>query len=123
MSSTSTFLLEGPVPSRPWSGGSRTLQTDFFGVHLDMIASNTLERTITLRIRRQDSPDAPGRWEEFAVPHRPNMNIISCLQHIAAHPRTTDGTQTTPVVYDAGCLEEVCGACTMVINGKVRQSC
>jgi len=26
-------------------------------------------------------------------------------------------------VWDSGCLEEVCGACTMVINGKVRQSC
>ncbi|MEO0663342.1 MAG: ATP-binding cassette domain-containing protein, partial [Planctomycetota bacterium] len=29
----------------------------------------------------------------------------------------------TPVVWDSGCLEEVCGACTMVINGRVRQSC
>ncbi|MFO0492743.1 MAG: succinate dehydrogenase iron-sulfur subunit, partial [bacterium] len=36
---------------------------------------------------------------------------------------TTDGTRTVPVVWDSGCLEEVCGSCTMVINGKVRQSC
>jgi len=57
------------------------------------------------------------------VPRRPNSNIISCLQYIAAHPVTTDGKQTTPVVYDSGCLEEVCGACTMLINGKVRQAC
>jgi len=57
------------------------------------------------------------------VPYRPNMNIISCLQYIAAHPVTTAGVATTPVVYDSGCLEEVCGACTMVINGHVRQSC
>ena len=61
--------------------------------------------------------------EEFAVPRRPNMNIISCLQYIAAHPTTGDGKSTTPVVYDSGCLEEICGACTMVINGRVRQSC
>jgi succinate dehydrogenase / fumarate reductase iron-sulfur subunit len=51
------------------------------------------------------------------------MNIISCLQWIAAHPTTVEGKATTPPVYDSGCLEEVCGACTMVINGKVRQSC
>lgn len=51
------------------------------------------------------------------------MNIISCLQWIAANPVTTDGKRTTPPVWDSGCLEEVCGACTMVINGKVRQSC
>src|SRR5260221_3093005 len=80
-------------------------------------------RKVTLRIRRQDGPDKASRWEEFAVPHRPNMNVISCLQFIAANPVTTAGVQTTPIVYDSGCLEEVCGACTMVINGKVRQSC
>ncbi len=88
-----------------------------------MIASTTSERTIIIRIKRQDGPEKPSRWEEFAVPWRPNMNVISCLQYIAAHPVTTDGTETTPPVWDAGCLEEVCGACTMVINGRVRQSC
>lgn len=51
------------------------------------------------------------------------MNIISALQYVAAHPKTTDGKSTTTPVWDSGCLEEVCGACTMVINGKVRQSC
>jgi succinate dehydrogenase / fumarate reductase iron-sulfur subunit len=81
------------------------------------------DRSVTLRIRRQDGPGQPARWEEFSVPRRPNMNIISCLQYIAAHPTTADGKLTTQVVYDSGCLEEVCGACTMVINGRVRQSC
>src|SRR5215213_8019715 len=80
-------------------------------------------RMVTIRIRRQDGPDKPGRWETFAVPYRPNMNIISCLQWIAAHPVTTDGVQTSTPVWDSGCLEEVCGACTMLINGKTRQSC
>jgi succinate dehydrogenase / fumarate reductase iron-sulfur subunit len=81
------------------------------------------DRTVTLRIRRQDGPGQSARWEEFSIPRRPNMNIISCLQYIAAHPNTADGKPTTQVVYDSGCLEEVCGACTMVINGRVRQSC
>ena len=80
-------------------------------------------KKVIIRIRRQDGPDKPARWEEFAVPLRPNMNIISCLQWIAAHPTSTDGKQTTPPVWDSGCLEEVCGACTMLINGQVRQSC
>jgi succinate dehydrogenase / fumarate reductase iron-sulfur subunit len=78
---------------------------------------------ILIRIRRQDGPDKPHRWEEFAVPYRANMNIISCLQWIAANPKTTAGVATTPPVWDSGCLEEVCGACTMLINGKTRQSC
>ena len=78
---------------------------------------------VTLHIRRQDAPGHPARWEEFAVPMRPGMNVIACLQHIAANPVTVGGEQTTPVVYDSGCLEEICGACTMLINGKVRQAC
>ena len=31
--------------------------------------------------------------------------------------------KTTPVAWDMNCLEEVCGACSMVINGRPRQSC
>jgi succinate dehydrogenase / fumarate reductase iron-sulfur subunit len=80
-------------------------------------------RRIVIRIKRQDGPDKPWRWEEFAVPWRPQMNLISCLQYIAANPITTDGRATTPPVWDSGCLEEVCGACTMLVNGRVRQSC
>src|SRR5205823_2754074 len=80
-------------------------------------------KSVRIRIRRQDGPGKVPRWEEFAVPHRPQMNIISCLQWIAAHPRTVDGVDTTPPVWDSGCLEEVCGACTMLINGRTRQSC
>jgi succinate dehydrogenase / fumarate reductase, iron-sulfur subunit len=86
-------------------------------------SSGSSQRTILIRIRRQENPSAHSRWEEFAVPHRPNMNVISCLQYIAAHPTTTEGKATTTPVWDSGCLEEVCGACTMVINGRTRQAC
>src|SRR5579863_8549326 len=83
----------------------------------------TEARKVVLRIRRQESPGKPHRWEDFAVPYRPNMNVISCLQWIAAHPTTVQGGETTPPVWDSGCLEEVCGACTMRINGRARQAC
>ncbi|HEY7118432.1 MAG TPA: succinate dehydrogenase iron-sulfur subunit [Tepidisphaeraceae bacterium] len=84
---------------------------------------STSERRVTVRIKRQARPEAAPHWEQFAVPVRPNMNVISVLQWIAAHPTTIDGATTTPPVYDSGCLEEVCGACTMLINGKTRQAC
>ncbi|HRJ49111.1 MAG: succinate dehydrogenase iron-sulfur subunit [Phycisphaeraceae bacterium] len=80
-------------------------------------------RTIRLRILRCDGPGKPSRWETFSIKVESGANIISCLQQVAANPVTADGRATTPVVWDSGCLEEVCGACTMVINGKVRQSC
>src|SRR5580693_7257203 len=82
-------------------------------------------KLVHLRIRRQDAPDKPEtrRWEEFKVPHLPLMNVISCLQQIQRNPVTTDGKEVVPVVWESVCLEEVCGSCTMVINGRVRQSC
>ncbi len=88
-----------------------------------MIAPNETQKTITLKIKRQDKRDAAPYWEVFDIPYRPNMNVISCLQYIAERPVTREGKETTPVVWDCNCLEEVCGACTMLINGAVRQSC
>ncbi len=51
------------------------------------------------------------------------MNVTSALMDIAANPVTRDGKQTTPVTYDSNCLEEVCGSCAMIINGKARMAC
>ena len=81
------------------------------------------QKFVEIRIKRRDRPNAPQRWEEFRVPYRPNLNIISCLMDIQKNPVTKDGTKTTPVVWDMNCLEQVCGICTMIINGRVRQSC
>jgi succinate dehydrogenase / fumarate reductase iron-sulfur subunit len=74
---------------------------------------------IVVRIERSH----PDRWEEFHVERRPNANVISVLMQIQRNPVTADGKKTTPPVWDAACLEEVCGSCTMNINGKVRQAC
>ena len=82
-----------------------------------------LARTVRFKILRQESPDASPRWEEFAIPYQPGMNVISALMEIDTAPVTAQGQATTPVGYDAACLEEVCGSCTMVINGRVRQAC
>lgn len=80
-------------------------------------------RSIIFRIKRCEGPGKASRWEEFKVPVPTGANVISCLQYIAANPTTVQGKKSTPVVWDSGCLEEVCGSCTMVINGRVRQSC
>jgi succinate dehydrogenase / fumarate reductase iron-sulfur subunit len=76
-----------------------------------------------VRILRQDGPGQPSYWERHRVEYEPEMNVISVLQRIAAKAKTADGKAVAPVAWDCNCLEEVCGACTMVINGKVRQSC
>lgn len=82
-------------------------------------------KTVRLKVLRQDHPNKPEtkRWEEFDVPWEPQMNVISALMAIRKNPVTADGKTTTPVSWESVCLEEVCGACTMIVNGKVRQSC
>ena len=78
---------------------------------------------INVRVLRQDGPGTPPYWELHQVQYEPDMNVISVLQKIAAQATTIDGKKVAPVAWDCGCLEEVCGSCTMVINGRVRQSC
>jgi len=82
-----------------------------------------MSKTVQLKIRRQLSPDAKPYWEEFALPWKPGMNVISAMMDIAADPVTRSGDRTTPIAYDSNCLEEVCGSCAMLINGRARMAC
>jgi succinate dehydrogenase / fumarate reductase, iron-sulfur subunit len=80
-------------------------------------------RTVEIHVKRQETSSSSPHWETFAVPYEKGMNVTTVLQRIAQNPTTIDSHPTTPVSYETNCLEEVCGACTMVINGKVRQAC
>lgn len=80
-------------------------------------------KTFIVKVRRQQRPDEAVRWEEYELRYRPHLNIIQCLRDIAERPITRDGKESTPVTFDSNCLEEVCGACAMLINGYPRQAC
>ncbi len=81
------------------------------------------ERIIKIEIKRQSGPDAPAHWDKFEILYRPGMNVISSMMEIATNPVTTDGKTTTPIAYDSNCLEEICGSCAMLINGKAKMAC
>jgi succinate dehydrogenase / fumarate reductase iron-sulfur subunit len=87
--------------------------------HSPLAASRTFDAVVL----RQDGPAQPSYWERHTVEYEADMNCISVLQKIAAGGRTAEGKAVAPVAWDCNCLEEVCGACTMVINGRVRQAC
>jgi succinate dehydrogenase / fumarate reductase iron-sulfur subunit len=82
-----------------------------------------MPESIIVRIERRDGPHSPAHWDEFKVPNAPNANVISVLMEIQRNPVTTAGKRVPPPAWDAACLEEVCGSCTMNINGQVRQAC
>ena len=81
------------------------------------------ERRVRVRVLRQDVAGGESYWERFEVPYEPNMNVISVLQKIASLARSQDGRKVAPVAWDCSCLEEVCGSCTMLINGRTRMAC
>ncbi len=67
----------------------------------------------------------PGKqyWEEFECPLRAGENVISALMEIQKDPINSRGERVEPVVWEQGCLEEVCGSCSMLINSFPRQAC
>ena len=81
------------------------------------------DKTVTIKIKRQRSPNDKPYWDEFELPWKRGMNVISTMMDIAADPVTRDGKTTTPIAYDSNCLEEVCGSCAMLINGRARMAC
>src|SRR5215216_6382811 len=92
-------------------------------VHHEKKRLDNPPKTVEIRISRREKPGADQYTETFEIPYRRNLNVISALMEIRKNPVTAEGKQTTPPVWDMSCLEQVCGICTMVIDGRVRQSC
>lgn len=82
-------------------------------------------KLVRLKVLRQDAPDKPEtkRWEEFSIEATEHMTVTEALSEIRKHPVTTAGFNVAPVAWESSCLQEVCGSCTMRINGKARQAC
>lgn len=80
-----------------------------------------MAKTFILKIYRGH----PGNqyWEEFELPLSHDSNVISGLMDIQKNPVNLQGKRVEPVVWEQGCLEEVCGSCSMLINGRPRQAC
>lgn len=87
-----------------------------------MTATATASK-IRLKVLRQAGEKSNSHWEEFVIPFREKLNVISALMEVQKNPQTVDGKSVSPPAWDGACLEEVCGSCTMIINGTVRQAC
>lgn len=81
------------------------------------------QKFVEVRIKRQDRPETPSYWETFQIKWRPNLNVIALLQDLQINPVTAEGKKTSPPAWEAACLEEVCGTCSMLINGQPKQAC
>ncbi len=80
-----------------------------------------MSKTFRLKIYR----GTPGNqyWEEFAPELKPFSNVTSVLMEVQKNPVTIEGKRVTPPVWEQGCLEVVCGSCSMLVNGRPVQGC
>ncbi|NGX40164.1 MAG: Fumarate reductase iron-sulfur subunit [Chlamydiae bacterium] len=80
-----------------------------------------MSQTYTLKIYR-GTPDNQY-WEEFELEQRPYLNITAALMDVQKNPVNKKGEKVTPPAWEQGCLEVVCGSCSMLVNGRPVQAC
>ncbi len=78
------------------------------------MADETMD--LTLRVWRQDGPDAEGSFEKYTVedisPHSSFLEMLDVVNEQLIH----DGKE--PIAFDSDCREGICGTCGFVINGQ-----
>ena len=71
---------------------------------------------LTLRIWRQDGPDAEGRFETYeATEVSEEMSFLEMLD-VLNDRLVTEGVE--PIAFDSDCREGICGSCGLMINGQ-----
>ena len=69
----------------------------------------------TLRIWRQDGPDAKGHFTTHSVEDiSPDSSFLEMMDILN---NQLEGQNEMPVAFDSDCREGICGTCGMVING------
>jgi succinate dehydrogenase / fumarate reductase iron-sulfur subunit len=71
---------------------------------------------VTLKLWRQDGPDAKGAFQSYEVDDvSPDMSFLELID-VLNERLITDGEE--PVAFDHDCREGICGSCSMMINGR-----
>ncbi len=80
---------------------------------------------MNVRILRQPAPDADAHWESFDVDVTGDMSVAALLDRINYDDDVIDaeGNPTTRIGWESSCLQGVCGACAMVVNGRPVLAC
>jgi len=71
---------------------------------------------LTLRVWRQAGPDAPGRFETYAMPGV--SEDMSFLELFDVLNEKLIAENEEPIAFDHDCREGICGSCAMMIDGR-----
>ncbi len=78
-----------------------------------------------IRILRRKRGGKPY-WQDFGyVPASAGDTVASALRNINSREDLKDvsGNKAEPVVWESSCMQQKCGACAMVINGRPGLAC
>ena len=78
-----------------------------------------------VRILRQQSPVSAPYWEEFAYDGPKDNSVAGMIDYLNYNDDLVDisGRKTARIGWECSCLQGICGACAMVINGVPRLAC
>jgi len=78
-----------------------------------------------VRVLRQQSPFSAPYWEDFEYDGSEDNSVAGLLDYINYHDDIVndEGKRTTRIGWECSCLQGLCGACAMVINGKPVLAC
>ncbi len=80
-----------------------------------MAGTGNKEINITLKVWRQASPKAPGKFETYKVKINQNASFLEMLD-VVNENLLKEGKE--PIAFEHDCREGICGACGMYINGR-----
>lgn len=78
-----------------------------------------------VRVLRRSSPDGEERWESFDYDGPTDTTVAEVLDYLNYHDDIVDerGERTSRINWECSCLQGICGACAMVINGVPALAC
>lgn len=78
-----------------------------------------------VKILRQLSADSSPYWEIFEYDGPSDNSVAGVLDYINYHDDISDveGNATTRIGWECSCLQGMCGACAMVVNGRPVLAC
>ncbi len=79
--------------------------------------------TISIKVKRQDDADGLPYWERFEIPYEEGMTVAQALIKIGIASGEDGGNETAPPCSEVLCMEGACGACAMMINGRLALAC
>lgn len=78
-----------------------------------------------VKIMRQASPVSEPYWQEFSCEYKDHQTVAGMLDELNYKDDLADisGEPAPRIAWECSCLQGMCGACAMVINGRPALAC